>query len=62
MYISAAHSNVQLPVLTLIEAIFWEATSDNHQGWITSSLLVDIELLMLKTYFYIYTYLDKNIA
>ncbi len=33
VYISAAHFNVQLPVLTLIQAIFWEAnTCANRQG------------------------------
>ncbi len=32
VYISAAHSIVQLPVLTLIVTIFWEATSTNIQG------------------------------
>ncbi len=30
------HTNVQLPVLTLIRAILWEATNTNLQRWITS--------------------------
>ncbi len=38
VYISAVHFNVQLPVLTLIEAIFWESARVNPQGWITSNL------------------------
>ncbi len=54
VYIFAAHSNVQLPVLTLIEAIFWKATSANLQGWITSPLLVDIKFLIMKTCLYAY--------
>ncbi len=54
MYISAAHLNVQLPVLTLVEAIFWEATSVNIHGWITPTLMVNIEFLMMKTCLYTY--------
>ncbi len=52
VYISAVQSNVQLSILTLNEAMFWEATSANLYSWITYPLLVDIEFLMMKT--------DKN--
>ncbi len=61
VYISAAHSKFNLPVIILIEAIFWEATHTNLQGWIISPVLVHIEFLMSWKHVYIHI-IDNEIV
>ncbi len=52
VYFSAAHSNAQLPVLTRIEAILQESANVSFQGLISSHLLVDIEVVIIKKIIY----------